>query len=90
MILVFHSDTIMTTIILIASLEAGTGSAINQRANTRTMQRKHPASPSSTKFRTQPLTGKVTLTVFWDSQGPVTEDYQERGTTVTSVRYGDM
>jgi hypothetical protein len=28
--------------------------------------------------------------VFWDSQGPVTEDYQERGTTVTSVRYGDM
>jgi len=30
------------------------------------------------------------LTVFWDSQGPILETYQERGTTVTSATYCDM
>jgi len=30
------------------------------------------------------------LTVFWDSQGPILETYQERGTTVTSTMYCDI
>lgn len=30
------------------------------------------------------------LTVFWDSQGPLLEHYQERGTTINSVRYSEM
>jgi len=30
------------------------------------------------------------LTVFWDSQGPILETYQERGTTVTSATYCDI
>ena len=30
------------------------------------------------------------LTVFWDSQGPVLEHYQERGTTINSARYSEM
>ena len=30
------------------------------------------------------------LTVFRDSQGPILETYQERGTTVTSATYCDM
>ena len=30
------------------------------------------------------------LTVVWDSQGPVLEHYQERGTTINSVRYSEM
>ena len=30
------------------------------------------------------------LTVFWDSQGPILETSQERGTTVTSATYCDM
>jgi len=30
------------------------------------------------------------LTVFWDSQEPILETYQERGTTVTSAVYCDM
>ena len=30
------------------------------------------------------------LTVFWDSQGPILESYQERGTTVTSATYCDI
>ena len=29
------------------------------------------------------------LTVFWDSQGPILETYQEHGTTVTSAMYCD-
>jgi hypothetical protein len=34
--------------------------------------------------------GRLVLTVFWDSQGPILETYQERGKTVTSVTYCDM
>jgi len=30
------------------------------------------------------------LTIFWDSQGPILETYQERGTTVTSATCCDM
>jgi len=30
------------------------------------------------------------LTIFWDSQGPTLETYQEHGTTVTSATYCDM
>jgi histone-lysine N-methyltransferase SETMAR len=51
---------------------------------------KDPASPSSKKIKTQPSARKVMLTVFWDSQGPILEHYQEKGTTVTNVRYCDM
>jgi len=38
----------------------------------------------------QPLAGKLMLTVFWDSQGPILKTYQERGTTVTSTVYYDV
>jgi len=54
------------------------------------MQWKHPSSPVGKKFKTQPSTGKLMLTIFWVSQGPILETYQERGTTVTSVMYCDM
>ena len=30
------------------------------------------------------------LTVFWDSKGPILENYQECGTTVTSATYCDL
>ena len=30
------------------------------------------------------------LTVFWYSQGPVLEHYQERGTSINSARYSEM
>jgi hypothetical protein len=39
---------------------------------------------------TRPSAGKVMLAVFWDCEGPVLDYYQERGTTVTSVRYCNM
>jgi hypothetical protein len=30
------------------------------------------------------------LTLLWDAQGPIMEPYQERGTTINSVRYSEM
>ena len=30
------------------------------------------------------------LTEFWDSQGPVLEHYEGRGTTINSKRYSEM
>jgi len=54
------------------------------------MQWKHPSSPVAKKFKMQPSTGKLMLTIFWDSQGPNLETCQERGTTVASATYCDM
>jgi hypothetical protein len=42
------------------------------------------------KFKTQPLTGNVMLTLFWDSQGPNLEHHRMRGTTVNSVSHSEM
>ena len=36
------------------------------------MEWKHPGSPVKKKFKTQPSSGKVMLTVFWDSNGAYT------------------
>jgi hypothetical protein len=54
------------------------------------MQWKHPSSPVAKKFMMQPLAGKLMLSVFWCSQGPILETYLECGTTVTSATYCDM
>ena len=54
------------------------------------MEWKHPQLPCKKKLKTQPSAGKLMLTVFWDSQGPVLEHYQERGTTTNSPRYSEM
>jgi hypothetical protein len=51
---------------------------------------KHPPSPVANKFKTQPSASKLTLTIFWDSQGPILETYLEHGQTVTSAIYCDM
>ena len=46
------------------------------------MEWKHLGSPTKKKFKTQPSAGKVRLTVFWDSKGPILEDYLEKGRTI--------
>jgi len=46
--------------------------------------------PNRKKFKSQPSAGKLMLTVFWDSQGPILEHYQERGSTINCVRYSEM
>lgn len=54
------------------------------------MEWKHPESPAKKKFKVQPSAGKLMLTVFWDSKGPIIEHYQEQGSTVNSARYSEM
>ena len=54
------------------------------------MEWKHSQSPCKKKFKTQPSAGKLMLTVFCVSQGPVPEHYQEWGTTINSARYSGM
>jgi hypothetical protein len=34
--------------------------------------------------------GKVMLTVFWDSNEPILEDYLEKGCTINSASYSDL
>jgi hypothetical protein len=41
------------------------------------MQWRHPSSPVAKKFNLQPSAGKLMFTVFWDSQEPILETYQE-------------
>ena len=53
------------------------------------MQWTHTLSPSK-KFKSQPSAGKLLMTVFWDSQGPILEHYMEKGVTVTSINYSNM
>jgi hypothetical protein len=66
------------------------GSTITcRRANSRVWW-KYPTSLAKEKLKTQLSAGKVMLTVFWDSQGPILEPYQERGTTVNSAHYSEI
>jgi transposase len=48
---------------------------------------KHPTSLTK-RLKTQPSAGKV-MTVFWNSQGPILEHYQQRGATLNSVHYSE-
>ena len=54
------------------------------------MEWKHPQSPIREKFKGQPSAGKLMLIVFWDSQGPILEHYQERSSKINSSRYSEM
>jgi hypothetical protein len=44
----------------------------------------------SEKFRAQPLVGKVMLTLFLESKGPILEHYMSMGTMITSPSYCDL
>jgi len=55
-------------------------------SNRQSMEHKQPDSPAKKKFKTQPSAGKVMLTLFWDSEGPILEDYLEKGHTMNSAR----
>ena len=50
------------------------------------MEWKHVGSPVK-KFKSQRSTRKVTLSVFWDMQGPITILFLEKGSTVNSANY---
>jgi hypothetical protein len=53
------------------------------------MEWKHQQSPSRKKFKSPPTAGKLMLTDFWDSYGPVLEHYQEKG-TLPFAQYSGM
>jgi histone-lysine N-methyltransferase SETMAR len=54
------------------------------------MQWKHSSSPANKIFKTQASAGKVNLTNFWNVNGPILVHFQEKGQTVTNVRYSEM
>jgi hypothetical protein len=54
------------------------------------MNSKHSKPPDKMKFKTQPTEGKVMLILFWDSQGPVLEHYEEQGVTINSTYYCEI
>jgi hypothetical protein len=54
------------------------------------MEWKHPGSPKKKKIKTQSSAGNVMLTVFWDSKGPILEDYPEKGCTINNASYSDL
>jgi hypothetical protein len=43
---------------------------------------KHPTSPVAKKFRSQPSTGKIMLTVFCDMEGAILVHFTSKGETV--------
>ena len=51
---------------------------------------KHPYSPVKKKFKSQLSAGKVMLTLFWNSKGPILKDFLEKESTINSARYCDL
>jgi hypothetical protein len=47
----------------------------------------HSGSPHPKKFKTQKSSSKVVVSVFWDKDGILPVDYQERGATITAKYY---
>ena len=49
-----------------------------------------PGSPRPKKFKTQPSTGKVMATVFWDAKGVIMLDFLPKRSTITGVYYANL
>ena len=54
------------------------------------MEWKHHHLSSKNMFKMHPTTGKLMLSVFWDSLRLLLKHYQERGSAVKSVCYSEM
>lgn len=54
------------------------------------MKRRHNFLPKPKAFRTQPLVGKVTLSLFWNERGAVLEHNNARRETVTGALHVDL
>ena len=50
---------------------------------------RHPTSTYSKKFKSQQSTGKVMMTVFWDSVDVILVDFISKGATINSDAYID-
>ena len=51
---------------------------------------KTPAEPRPVKFKASKSTGKVLLSIFWDSKGVVQTDYLEHGGTINGQYYAGL
>ena len=49
-----------------------------------------PGSPRPKKFKTQPSSGKVMATVFWDAKGVIMLDVLPKRSTITGVYYENL
>ena len=49
-----------------------------------------PGSPRLKKFKTQPFSGKVMATVFWDVKGVIMLDFFPKRSTITAVYYANL
>ena len=49
-----------------------------------------PGSPRPKKFKTQPSTGKVMATVFWDAQDVIMLDFLAKENTITCAYYANL
>jgi hypothetical protein len=56
----------------------------------KSMDWRHTFSPVKKNFKSAHSAGKIMLILFWDTNGPVLEPYQEKGETVNNVRYSAM
>lgn len=45
----------------------------------------HPSSPRAKKFKDTPSARQVMLTVFWDSEGVMLTDFQEKWNNVNTA-----
>jgi hypothetical protein len=52
------------------------------KSKNQSMAWKHPGSPMKKEFKTRSSAGKVMLTIFWDSKGPILEDYRKSGSSL--------
>jgi len=73
-----------------SSLVTKHGSTITSRSVNSRLWNGNIHNHPSGNYKSQPLAGKLMLTVFWDSQGPILEHYQERGSTINSACNNEM
>ena len=57
------------------------------KSKRRSMEWRHPNSPRTKKFKAQKSAGKITATVFWDSQSVILLDFLPKGKTINSEVY---
>jgi len=58
-----------------------------QETKRQSMEWYHPQSPRKMKFKTTPSTGKIMITVFWDTDGVILVEVMARGEAINSDAY---
>jgi len=62
----------------------------NMKAEKAKKEWRHVNSPKHKKNSWKPSSGKVMLTLLWDTKGPILEHYISKGTMITSSSYCDL